>query len=77
MTAPSGLQKVAKFYVPAFHEPGPGLEVMVNKAAFDQLTPDLKAIVEAAALAASSETCMPTSSTTISRPSSPWSPRTR
>jgi TRAP-type mannitol/chloroaromatic compound transport system substrate-binding protein len=52
-----GLQKVAKFYyVPAFHEPGPGLEVMVNKAAFDQLTPDLKAIVEAAALAATSET---------------------
>jgi TRAP-type mannitol/chloroaromatic compound transport system substrate-binding protein len=52
-----GLQKVAKFYyVPAFHEPGPGLEVMVNKAAFEALTPDLKAIVEAAAAAAAAET---------------------
>lgn len=52
-----GLQKVARFYyVPAFHEPGPGLEVMVNKAAFDALGPDLRAIVEAAALAATAET---------------------
>ena len=40
---------MAKFYyVPAFHEPGPGLEVIINKAAWDGLTPDLQAIVEAA-----------------------------
>ena len=52
-----GLYKVAKFYyVPAFHEPGPGLEVIVNKAAWDGLTPDLQAIIEAAASAAASET---------------------
>ena len=43
-----GLYKVAKYYyVPAFHEPGPGLEVIVNKAAWDELTPDLQAIIEA------------------------------
>jgi TRAP-type mannitol/chloroaromatic compound transport system substrate-binding protein len=52
-----GLYKVAKYYyVPAFHEPGPGLEVIVNKAAFAQLGPDLQAIVEAAASAAANET---------------------
>jgi TRAP-type mannitol/chloroaromatic compound transport system substrate-binding protein len=52
-----GLYKVAKFYyVPAFHEPGPGLEVIVNKAAWDQLTPDLQAIIEAASSAAAAET---------------------
>ena len=51
-----GLQKVAKFYyVPAFHEPGPSLEVMVNKAAYEALTPDLRAVVEAAALASATE----------------------
>lgn len=52
-----GLYKVAKFYyVPAFHEPGPGLEVIVNKAAWDELTPDLQAIIEAAVSAAAAET---------------------
>jgi TRAP-type mannitol/chloroaromatic compound transport system substrate-binding protein len=52
-----GLYKVAKYYyVPAFHEPGPGLEVIVNKAAWDELTPDLQAIIEAAAVAAAGET---------------------
>jgi TRAP-type mannitol/chloroaromatic compound transport system substrate-binding protein len=52
-----GLYKVAKYYyVPAFHEPGPGLEVIVNKEAWNQLTPDLQAIIEAAASAAASET---------------------
>jgi TRAP-type mannitol/chloroaromatic compound transport system substrate-binding protein len=52
-----GLYKVAKFYyVPAFHEPGPGLEVIVNKAAWGELAPDLQAIVEAAASAAAAET---------------------
>lgn len=52
-----GLYKVAKYYyVPAFHEPGPGLEVIVNKEAWAELTPDLQAIIEAAASAAASET---------------------
>jgi TRAP-type mannitol/chloroaromatic compound transport system substrate-binding protein len=52
-----GLYKVAKFYyVPAFHEPGPGLEIIVNKEAWSELTPDLQAIVEAAASAAAGET---------------------
>ncbi len=52
-----GLYKVAKFYyAPAFHEPGPGLEVIVNKAAWGELPPDLQAIVEAAASAAAAET---------------------
>lgn len=52
-----GLQKVAKYYyVPAFHEPGPGLEVTVNKAKFDALPADLQAIVQAAAAATAQET---------------------
>ena len=52
-----GLYKVAKhYYVPAFHEPGLGLEVIVNKEAWNELTPDLQAIVEAAASAAAAET---------------------
>ena len=52
-----GLYKVAKFYyVPAFHEPGPGLEIIVNKADWQKLSPDLQAIVEAAASATANET---------------------
>jgi len=52
-----GLQKVAKYYyVPAFHEPGPGLEITVNKAKFDALPADLQAIVQAAAAATAQET---------------------
>jgi TRAP-type mannitol/chloroaromatic compound transport system substrate-binding protein len=52
-----GLYKVAKFYyVPAFHEPGPGLEVIVNKDRWNDLPPDLQAIVEGAASAAANET---------------------
>lgn len=52
-----GLFKVAKFYyTPAFHEPGPGLEVIVNKGVWDKLPPDLQAIVEAAAAATANET---------------------
>ncbi len=52
-----GLYKVAKFYyVPAFHEPGPGLEIIVNKASWQKLPPDLQAIVEAAASATANET---------------------
>src|SRR3546814_13387651 len=47
-----GLQKVAKYYyAPAFHEPGPGLEISVNKAKFEALPADLQAIVRYAAAA--------------------------
>jgi TRAP-type mannitol/chloroaromatic compound transport system substrate-binding protein len=52
-----GLYKVAKYYyTPAFHEPGPGLEVIVNKGIWDKLPPDLQAIIEAAASATANET---------------------
>ncbi|MBB4287412.1 TRAP transporter substrate-binding protein [Roseospira goensis] len=52
-----GLQKAAKYYyVPAFHEPGPGLEVIVNKDRFEALPDDLKAIVRYAARATSETT---------------------
>jgi TRAP-type mannitol/chloroaromatic compound transport system substrate-binding protein len=52
-----GLFRVAKFYyTPAFHEPGPGLEIIVNKDAWAALEPDLQAIVEAAASATANET---------------------
>ena len=52
-----GLQKVVKYYyVPAFHEPGPGLEVSVNKAKFEALPGDLQAIVRVAAAATAQET---------------------
>ncbi|GAA0586482.1 TRAP transporter substrate-binding protein [Caenispirillum bisanense] len=51
-----GLQKAAKFYyMPAFHEPGPALEVMINKARWDSLAPDLQAIVRRAAQASAQE----------------------
>ncbi len=43
-----GLHRVAKFcYYPGWQEPGPCLEAMVNKAAFDALPDDLKALVAA------------------------------
>lgn len=52
-----GLQKVAKYYyVPAFHEPGPGLEILVNRQEWEKLTPDLQAMVETAASATANET---------------------
>lgn len=52
-----GLQKVAKYYyVPAFHEPGPGLEITVNKAKFEALPADLQAIVRYAAAATAQDT---------------------
>lgn len=48
-----GLPEVAKhYYLPAFHEPGPALECLVNQQAFDALPDDLQAIVRAAAGAA-------------------------
>ena len=43
-----GLHRAAKYcYYPGWQEPGPTLECMVNKTAFDALADDLKAIVEA------------------------------
>jgi TRAP-type mannitol/chloroaromatic compound transport system substrate-binding protein len=42
-----GLHKAAKYYYsPGWHEPGPGLETMINQEAWDSLPPDLQAIVE-------------------------------
>jgi TRAP-type mannitol/chloroaromatic compound transport system substrate-binding protein len=52
-----GLNKVANYcYAPAFHEPGAGLHVVVNREAWESLTPDLQAIIRNAAGAAESET---------------------
>lgn len=52
-----GLQKVAKYcYVPAFHEPSAGLEIVVNKEAWDGLPRHLQAIITNAADAANTET---------------------
>ena len=42
-----GLHKAARYYYyPGWQEPGPGLETIINKAAWDSLPPDLQAIVE-------------------------------
>lgn len=47
-----GFHQVAKYYYyPGWHEPGPTLELMVNKRAFSSLPDDLQAIVEGAARA--------------------------
>lgn len=47
-----GFHRVSKYYYgPAFHEGGPTLELMVNKAAFDKLPEDLQLIVKAACAA--------------------------
>jgi len=44
-----GLHKAAKYYYyPGWQEPGPVLECIVNKAAFENLPDDLQAIVEIA-----------------------------
>lgn len=51
-----GLYKAAKYYyTPAFHEPGPSLEVIVNKDRWTELPDDLKEIVRRAAQASSAE----------------------
>jgi TRAP-type mannitol/chloroaromatic compound transport system substrate-binding protein len=45
-----GLHKVAKhYYFPGWQEPGPCLELLIHKKAWDALSEDLKAIVLAAA----------------------------
>ena len=52
-----GLYEAARYYyVPAFHEPGAGLELIVNRASFEALPDDLKAMVETAAAAIAMET---------------------
>ena len=44
-----GLQKAARYYYyPGWHEPGPGLETIINAEAWASLPPDLQAIVEMA-----------------------------
>jgi TRAP-type mannitol/chloroaromatic compound transport system substrate-binding protein len=45
-----GLHEVARYYYyPGWHEPGPSLEVLVNKEAFDSLPKDLQEMIEVAA----------------------------
>ncbi len=45
-----GFYQVAKFYYwPGFHEPGPGLQMTVNRSKFEGLPKDLQAIVKAVA----------------------------
>ena len=52
-----GLYKVVgNYYMPAFHELGPSLEVIVNKDKLMSLPEDLRAIFEEAALATAMET---------------------
>jgi TRAP-type mannitol/chloroaromatic compound transport system substrate-binding protein len=44
-----GFQEIAKYYYyPGWHEPGPGLEFIINKTIYDQLPEDLKTIIEVA-----------------------------
>jgi TRAP-type mannitol/chloroaromatic compound transport system substrate-binding protein len=44
-----GLNKAARYYYyPGWHEPGPTLECIVNKEAWDSLPPDLQSVVELA-----------------------------
>jgi TRAP-type mannitol/chloroaromatic compound transport system substrate-binding protein len=48
-----GFHKVAKFYYyPGWWEPGPGLSFLVNRAAWDGLSDEFRAIFETAALTA-------------------------
>ncbi|MBK5934281.1 TRAP-type mannitol/chloroaromatic compound transport system substrate-binding protein [Rhodovulum imhoffii] len=51
-----GLQKITQnCYVPAFNEPGAGVAVIFNTGAWAELSPDLQAICESAALTAALE----------------------
>jgi TRAP-type mannitol/chloroaromatic compound transport system substrate-binding protein len=51
-----GLADIAKhYYLPAFHEPGPALECLINVEAYAALPADLQAIVKAAAGATAME----------------------
>ncbi|MDX1486686.1 MAG: TRAP transporter substrate-binding protein [Acidiferrobacterales bacterium] len=52
-----GLHKFARFYyMPGFHEPGPSLEVIVSRRAYDKLSPELQAVLRCAAQATALET---------------------
>lgn len=43
-----GLHTVAKYYYyPGWHEPGPTMEALINKRAWESLPPDLRAMLEA------------------------------
>ncbi len=47
-----GLNRAAKYYyTPGWHEPGTMLELIINKAAWKSLTPDLQKMVEEVAMA--------------------------
>ncbi len=47
-----GLDRAARYYyTPGWHEPGTTLELIVNQAAWDSLTPDLQKMIEEAAMA--------------------------
>lgn len=47
-----GFYKIAKnYYWPGFHEPGSGLQLMVNKAKYDALPEDIKQIIAASCAA--------------------------
>ena len=49
-----GLYRAAKYYYyPGWHEPGPVLELIVNKNSYDSLSDDLKKIIEVAAASTS------------------------
>ena len=51
-----GFHQVAKYYYyPGWHEPGPTLELIINKQAYETLPADLQAIVEVAARAANQD----------------------
>ncbi len=52
-----GLYTIAPYYyLPAFHEPGAGLECIVNMAFWDGLSPHLRRVVETAVQATAEET---------------------
>lgn len=52
-----GLHKFARYYyMPGFHEPGPSLEVIVSRRAYDKLSPELQVILRCAAQATALET---------------------
>jgi len=45
-----GFHRIAKYYYyPGWHEPGPALELIINKSKFQSLPSDLQAIIRAAA----------------------------
>ncbi|MDD7912085.1 TRAP transporter substrate-binding protein DctP [Pseudovibrio exalbescens] len=52
-----GFAKVAPYYyLPAFHEPGPGLEMIVNQNLYENMSPHLKTVLDNAATAQAEST---------------------